>query len=122
MNKNNSANTYLFKVNSRNNRKCCEICSKLTIKTPETSFTPFSSVSVVDFEQANVSCEVLDYSRNFWSNLDLNLIPALPRGLSSLRYIKILFIISVVIIVYIVILRDNSLYKIGAYSRILVIK
>ena len=72
MNKNNSANTYLFKVNSRNNRKSCEICSKLTIKTPETSFTPFSSVSVVDFEQANVSCEVLDSSRNFWSNLNVN--------------------------------------------------
>ena len=28
------ANIYLFKVN-RNNRKKCEICSKLTIKTPE---------------------------------------------------------------------------------------
>ena len=25
----------LFKVNSRNTRKWCEICSKLTIKTPE---------------------------------------------------------------------------------------
>ena len=26
---------YLFKVNSRNTRTICEICSKLTIKTPE---------------------------------------------------------------------------------------
>ena len=26
---------YLFKVNDRNTRKRCEICSKLTIKTPE---------------------------------------------------------------------------------------
>ena len=26
---------YLFKVNNRNTRKSCEICSKLTIKTPE---------------------------------------------------------------------------------------
>ena len=26
---------YLFKVNNRNARKSCEICSKLTIKTPE---------------------------------------------------------------------------------------
>ena len=25
----------LFKVNNRNTRKRCEICSKLTIKTPE---------------------------------------------------------------------------------------
>ena len=29
------ANIYLFKVNKRNTRKRCEICSKLTIKTPE---------------------------------------------------------------------------------------
>ena len=29
------ANIDLFKVNNRNNRKRCEICSKLTIKTPE---------------------------------------------------------------------------------------
>ena len=29
------ANIYLFKVNNRNNRKMFEICSKLTVKTPE---------------------------------------------------------------------------------------
>ena len=27
--------TYLLKVNNRNTRKRCEMCSKLTIKTPE---------------------------------------------------------------------------------------
>ena len=32
---NSPANIYLFKVNNRNTRKSCEICSKLTIKTPE---------------------------------------------------------------------------------------
>ena len=32
---NNPANIYLFKVNNRNTRKRYEICSKLTIKTPE---------------------------------------------------------------------------------------
>ena len=26
---------YMFKVNNRNTRTSCEICSKLTIKTPE---------------------------------------------------------------------------------------
>ena len=31
----NSANIYLFKVNNRNTRKRCDICSKLTIKTSE---------------------------------------------------------------------------------------
>ena len=29
------ANICLFKINNRNNRKRCEICSKLTIKTPK---------------------------------------------------------------------------------------
>ena len=29
------AHIYLFKIDNRNNRKNCEICSKLTIKTPK---------------------------------------------------------------------------------------
>ena len=29
------ASNYMFKVNNRNTRTRCEICSKLTIKTPE---------------------------------------------------------------------------------------
>ena len=32
---NNPANIYFFKGNNRNNRKRCEICPKLTIKTPD---------------------------------------------------------------------------------------
>ena len=55
---------YLVKLNNRNTRTRCEMCSKLTIKTSErrewrrsdvfvvnfwTYFTPCSSVSVVDF-------------------------------------------------------------------------
>ena len=46
---------YMFKVNNRNTRKRCEICSKLTIKTP------FSSVSIVNFEQVNA-----DWDRSMW--------------------------------------------------------
>ena len=34
----NPAGIYLLKVNNRNTRTRCEICSKLTIKTPERSF------------------------------------------------------------------------------------
>ena len=30
-----AANIYLWKVNNRNTRKRCEICSKLIVKTPE---------------------------------------------------------------------------------------
>ena len=57
----NFGNIYLFKVNKKITRKRCEICSMLTIKTPErrqwrmsmlwTYFTPFFSVSFVEFEQ-----------------------------------------------------------------------
>ena len=60
------ANIYMFKVSNKNNRKRCEICSKLTIKTPDQwrrsgifinfeRFTPFSIVFYCYFEQVNVS-------------------------------------------------------------------
>ena len=52
-------NIYLFKINNRNTRKRCEICSKLTIKPKRRQtlniFHTFSSVSIDDFEKANVS-------------------------------------------------------------------
>ena len=40
---------YLFKINNRNIRKRCQICSKLTIKTLERC-----QRCIVDFEQINV--------------------------------------------------------------------
>ena len=63
------ANIYLFKVNNRNTSGRWEIRSKLTIKTTERCYwrrsdvfvvnfehiSLFPSVSVVDFEQVNVS-------------------------------------------------------------------
>ena len=48
-----TTNIYLFKVNTRHTRKRCEICLKFTIKYD--AFHNFSSVSIVDFEQADVS-------------------------------------------------------------------
>ena len=42
----NPAGIYLLKVNNRNTRTRCEICSKLTIKTPERR----SGVFIVNFE------------------------------------------------------------------------
>ena len=44
------AGIYLLKVNIRNTRTSCEICSKLTIKTPERRQWPCSGVLIVDFE------------------------------------------------------------------------
>ena len=54
------AKIYLFKVNDRNARKRFEICSKLTMKTPERRHwrhfvVSISNVSNVEFEQVNVN-------------------------------------------------------------------
>ena len=62
---------YLLKVNNRNIRTRYEICSKLTIKTPErrrgvvlvslllTYFTPYSSISIVNFKHVIAGSVVL---------------------------------------------------------------
>ena len=44
------AGIYLFKVKNRNSRTICEICSKLTIKTPERHQWRHSGVFLVNFE------------------------------------------------------------------------
>ena len=73
----NPANSYLFKVNNLNTRKRCEICSKLTIKTLELMdifeqnifhFILFPNVSLVDFDQVNISWEIILWSppRNYF--------------------------------------------------------
>ena len=41
---------YLFKFNKRNTRKRCEICLKLTIKTPKRCHWRRSGVFIVNFE------------------------------------------------------------------------
>ena len=40
----------MFKVNNRNSRTRCEICSKLTIKTPERRQWCRSGIFIVNFE------------------------------------------------------------------------
>ena len=65
----------MFKVNNKNTRTRCKICSKLTTKTPEwldwhrygvsiinfwTCFTPCSSVSIVNFEQVNAGWDMME--------------------------------------------------------------
>ena len=56
------AGNYMFKVNNRNTRTRCEICSKLAIKIPERRqrpyFTPCSSVSIVNFQHVNAGWEI----------------------------------------------------------------
>ena len=43
----NLAKVYLFKVNNRTSRKRCEICSRLTIKAPDTFIGNFQYMSHV---------------------------------------------------------------------------
>ena len=50
MRKSHPPNIYLLKVNNRNTKKSCEICSKLTIKTPEGHQRRLSGVFIVSFE------------------------------------------------------------------------
>ena len=49
-NRHNPAGYYMFKVNNRNTRTSCEICSKLTIKTPERCHWRRSGFFIVNFE------------------------------------------------------------------------
>ena len=51
---NKPANIYLFKVNNRNFRKMCGICSKLTIKIPERGHCCRSGVFNVNFEHISL--------------------------------------------------------------------
>ena len=53
------AGNYLFKVNNRSTKTRCEICSKLTIKTPERRDWRRSGVFIVNFE--HISHLVLDF-------------------------------------------------------------
>ena len=50
MSVNNPAVVYLLKVSNKNTRIRCEICSKLTIKTPERPQWRRSGVAIVIFE------------------------------------------------------------------------
>ena len=64
------AGMYLFKVNNRNTRTICDICSKLTIKTLEWRRRR-SGVFIVNFEQ------ILDIIKVF---LSMALIYFMPPG------------------------------------------
>ena len=46
----NPAGNYMFKVNNRNVRTRCEICSKLTVKIPERRQWRRSGIFIVNFE------------------------------------------------------------------------
>ena len=47
------AGNYMFKVNNRNSKTGCEICSRLTIKTPERHHCGPSGVFIVNFDHVS---------------------------------------------------------------------
>ena len=55
------AGNYMLKINNRNTRARCEICSKLTIKTPEQRLCSCSGSFIVNFEQ--ISEVVLNFEQ-----------------------------------------------------------
>ena len=62
------AGNYIFKGNNRNTRTRCEICSKLTIKTPERRHWRCCGVFIVDFE--HISHLVLVFPSLILVNVD----------------------------------------------------
>ena len=69
-----TAGIYFLKVNNRSFRTRCEIRSKLTIKTTERRqafFTPFSSLSIVNFEHVIAGWELYTHGVAIYYNVKL---------------------------------------------------
>ena len=57
------AEIYLLKLNNRNTRTRCEICSKLTIKTPERRHWGRSGVLIVNFEYISHLVSIVNFKQ-----------------------------------------------------------
>ena len=82
----------MLKANNKNTKKRCEICLKLRIKTPEWRqlvvlvflfliwkyFTPSSSLSIVDLEQANIGWEEIKLGECFMLSFTLKILSIDP--------------------------------------------
>ena len=96
-----SAGSYMFKVNNRNTRTRYEICSKLTIKTPERHhwiyFRTCSNVSIIIFDQVNAVCLSSDlvkkgnrFRQKIWTMLKNYGITKLMSWICSILTVKTL--------------------------------
>ena len=80
------ANNYLFKVNNREARKKCEICSEVTIKTPEWRHWRHSGVFIVNFE--HISYLFLVFLLLTWNKQMLaGVLPVIIFSISSVTII-----------------------------------
>ena len=89
---------YMFKVNTRNTRARCEICSELTTKIPKrqasfqclccwlwTYFTPCSLVSFVNFEQVDAGWEPFFSTAFCWFSFHFFMVAMPPWKFSQPR-------------------------------------
>ena len=81
-----SAGIYLLKVNHRNTKTRCEICSKLTLK----NFTPCSSISIVNFEQVNANWICIAYQK---TETHIPKTIWWDPGPETVKYLKVVFAI-----------------------------
>ena len=79
---------YMFKVNNRNTRIRCEICSKSIIKTPERCRWHRSDIFIVDFEHISHLVLVfllLTLSRQMLPGFPFQYFPTIHCSKSSLK-------------------------------------
>ena len=62
------AGIYLFKINNRNTRKRFEICSKVTMKTPEQRHWRCSFLFIVNFEHISTLNFFLSFCYWLWTS------------------------------------------------------
>ena len=64
----------MFKVNKRNTRTRCEICSKVTIKTPERRQWRCSGTFIVNFEKVNTDWVATQFPPAFFIRSIIRLV------------------------------------------------
>ena len=101
------AGNYIFKVNNRSTRKRCEICSKLTIKTPERCFDAF----IVNLSHISHLTIVF---------LALFTVVSFGWKINPIRWIFGFLLFDIVCQVFLVYFRmpqfSQSLYYVGSFS------
>ena len=94
-----SAGIYLLKVNHRNTKTRCEICSKLTLK----NFTPCSSISIVNFEQVNANWICIAYQK---TETHIPKTIWWDPGPETVKYLKVVF--AIFLLIYFVCLKEST--------------
>ena len=101
------AANYMFEVNNRNTRTWCQICPKLTIKTPERRHWPCFSVSIVNFEQVNADWHITTSENGCFT---VQKVRSTPQAITPKNEVNEYFTTSDV-------LQKMMFLKVSQYSR-----